>query len=269
MWDLVEDEEGRIWFGTAKGLCVFDGNSFNNIPLPEPDTLTQWLKDCYPTVNPEGVASLLFDSQGELWIGSNGAGLYQFKNGEFIPHLQNAGSLMPDSLHHNFISDIIEDQEGNLWISSFSHGGVVKYNGSEFIHYTPESGLGDDMIASSLVTSDGEIWFGTRSGGMSKWKGEGFSTLHYMEGACQNHMATMFEDSKGRFWMASYARSGICLLDGMDLIPFSIENSERLIDVKCITEDAQGNIWFGGRKGLLWRFNGSELHDFTELKRNS
>ena len=44
-------------------------------------------------------------------------------------------------------------------------------------------------------------------------------------------------------------------------------DSDKLIDIMCISEDKDGNIWFGGRYGLLWRFDGKELKDFTQLKR--
>ena len=32
--------------------------------------------------------------------------------------------------------------------------------------------------------------------------------------------------------------------------------------------DKSGNIWFGGRYGILWMYNGDELKDFTYEKRN-
>jgi len=38
-------------------------------------------------------------------------------------------------------------------------------------------------------------------------------------------------------------------------------------DIKFVSEDQQGNIWFGGRYGILWRYDGEVLKDFTHLKR--
>tara|TARA_B100000809_G_scaffold201286_1_gene201847 strand:- start:140 stop:391 length:252 start_codon:yes stop_codon:yes gene_type:complete len=31
--------------------------------------------------------------------------------------------------------------------------------------------------------------------------------------------------------------------------------------------DKDGNIWFGGRYGILWRYDGEVLTDFTQQKR--
>ena len=31
---VMEDKEGLLWFGTDKGLCMYDGSNFKNISLP-------------------------------------------------------------------------------------------------------------------------------------------------------------------------------------------------------------------------------------------
>jgi|TARA_B110000211_G_C13646795_1_gene364114 ligand-binding sensor domain-containing protein len=80
-------------------------------------------------------------------------------------------------------------------------------------------------------------------------------------------MASVLEDSKGTFWIGSFARKGVYKYNGKLFIPLDIEGSEKLNDIKFVSEDKQGNIWFGGRYGLLWRYDGEVLKDFTHLKR--
>lgn len=46
------------------------------------------------------------------------------------------------------------------------------------------------------------------------------------------------------------------------------KNSDKLIDIKCISEDKDGNIWFGGRYGILWQYDGNKLTDFTHKKKH-
>lgn len=47
--DIVQDQEGALWFGTAKGLCRYDGRVFTPlIPLPFKDTTGGWLDEMYP-----------------------------------------------------------------------------------------------------------------------------------------------------------------------------------------------------------------------------
>ena len=268
VWTVIQDQEGMIWFGTGKGLCRYDGTSFKQLSIPENTVKTPWLESVYPTVNPNGVLTLLQDRKGDFWIGSNGGGVYHYDGETFTPYLQEAGALMPDSLHHNTISGILEDEQGNIWFSSFSHGGVSRYDGTSFSHYGLAEGLGDDMISTAYQDRSGQLWFGTRAGGMSRVEGDGFVTIYKEEGECHNNMATLFEDTTGKLWMASYARSGVCWYDGTDFFPLEVANSEKLVDIKCIAEDAQGNLWFGGRYGILWRYNGEQLEDFTQRKHN-
>lgn len=269
---IIEDDEGVIWFGTGRGLCNYNGDSFQYIPIPNIEINTNWLKEAYPIVNPNGVLSLLQDRSGVLWIGSNGAGAYRYdpktkvRDGQvqFTSFLKNRGNLQPDSLHHNVITSILEDDSGNIWFTSFSHGGLSMYDGKTMHHFGVEDGLADDMISTSYKTKSGQIWFGTRSAGMSRFDGSTFSTLYEPQGPCHNNMARMLEDREGRFWIGSFARSGVCWFDGESFTPFQAEGSEHLKDVKCIAEDGKGNIWFGGRYGILWRYDGESLTDFSQ-----
>lgn len=268
VWAILEDKEGVLWFGTANGLCSYDGEKFNNIPIPENDAKSDWLEEGYPIINPNSVTSIIQAKNGVFWIGSNGGGAFSYDGKTFTSFLKNGGKLMPDSLYHNVILSIIEDEKGNIWFSSFSHGGVSKYDGTALTHYSTKDGLGDDMIATSYIDKGGKLWFGTRSGGMSYFDEERFITIAEQEGRCQNNMATLLEDKTGKLWMGSFARRGVCWYDGNSFIPFDVAGSEHLNDIKFISEDKAGNIWFGGRYGVLWRYDGSELKDFTHEKKN-
>ncbi len=267
VWSVLEDKKGVMWFGTANGLCSFDGKNFSNTPLPEDDAKSEWLEKGYPIINPKSVTSMIQAENGDFWIGSNGGGAYHYDGKVFTSFLKNKGKLMPDSLHHNVILSIIEDKDRNIWFSSFSHGGVSKYDGNNFTHYGTKDGLGDDMINASYIDRSGTLWFSTRAGGMSRLDGATFTTIHETEGTCQNNMASILEDKTGKFWVASFARSGVCWYDGDSFSSTEIENSEKLNDIKFISEDKDGNIWFGGRYGILWRYDGEVLTDFTQQKR--
>lgn len=267
VWAIQEDSRGILWLGTENGLCRFDGDRFETTRLPKVEVQTDWLTETYPGVNPEGVSSLWLEDDGTCWIGSNGAGVYHYDGKTFTPYLQDRGALMPDSLPHNVIVTIFEDQAGNLWMGSFSHGGVSKYDGETFTHYGTAEGVGDDMISSGYVDAAGRVWFGTRKGGMSYLDGDSFVTIQQPEGPCHNNMTTLLEDRSGRLWVASYARSGVCWYENGEFIPLEIEHSDQLVDIKCMVEDRQGNIWFGGRYGILWRYDGEQLTDFTQRKR--
>ena len=269
VWTILEDKDGSMWFGTASGLCKFNGKSFETIPIPKDNSKSEWLKQTYPIVNPSAVVSLIQDKNGIFWMGSNGGGAYKYDGIKFTSYLKKRGKLMPDSLHHNVILSIVEDKNSDIWFSSFSHGGISQFTENNFVHHSLKDGFGDGMVSTLYIDAKENLWVGTRNGGIYKYNGKSFINIPDInpETDDQIAMATFYEDSKGIFWVTSYARKGIYQYDGKSFIPFEIANSDKLIDIKSISEDKNGNIWFGGRYGKLWRYDGETLKDYTQLKR--
>jgi ligand-binding sensor domain-containing protein len=74
------------------------------------------------------------------------------------------------------ISAIIEDSQGNIWFGT-SGGGVSKYNGESYLHFTEKEGLSNNYITSILEDRHGNIWFGTVYGGVTMYNGESLLTL--------------------------------------------------------------------------------------------
>jgi hypothetical protein len=60
----------------------------------------------------------------------------------------------------------------------------------------------------------------------------------------------------------------VTLFDGEKFIPVPFDPNQELVELRFISEDSDGNIWFGGRYGVLWRYDGVELKDFTFSKIN-
>jgi len=267
VWTILEDKDGLMWFGTGSGLCKFNGITFETISIPKDNSKSEWLKQTYPIVNPSAVVSLIQDKSGIFWIGSNGAGVYNYDGIKFTSHLKERGKLMPDSLHHNVVLSIVEDNEGDIWVSSFSHGGISQYSKGNFVHHTLKDGFGDGMTCSIYLDMKGNLWVGTRNGGTYKYNGKKFLNVPDSNKDNQISMATFLEDSKGTFWVASYARKGVYKYNGTSFVPFEVKDSEKLNDIKFISEDKNGNIWFGGRYGVLWKYDGKTFKDFTQEKR--
>lgn len=264
---IIEDESGLMWFGTAKGLCSYDGVNFVNIPLPKEEIQSVSPLTGLPSRTTEAILSLIQGENGDFWIGSDASGAYQFDGTSFTSHLKFDGRIQPDSVYNNCITSIIEDANRHIWISSFTHGGLNEYDGEKMIHHALEDGYGDGMISTSYMDSKNNLWFGTRNGGIYKYDGKKFEKIVDAKTGQSIAMASIVEDENGLIWIGSFARKGIYTYDGECIHALDIEGSEKLVDIKCIAKDREGNIWFGGRFGLLWKYDGKELKDFTFLKR--
>lgn len=267
---VMEDRNGIMWFGTAKGLCSYDGENFINIPLPQENSQSVSPETGLPSRKTETVLSLIQASNGDFWVGSDASGAYRYDGKIFTSFLKFKGRIQPnDDVYNNCILSIIEDKKGKIWIGSFTHGGLSEIDGNNIIHHALKDGNGDGMIFTSYMDSKGNLWFGTRNGGIYKYNGKTFKNIADINTGEQIAMASILEDRKGTFWIGSFARKGVYKYDGNSFIPLNIEGSEKLNDIKFITEDKDGNVWFGGRYGLLWRYDGNELKDFTQAKRKN
>ena len=82
------------------------------------------------------------DSRGDVWIGTDGAGLGVCATGR-------SRSTARDGLASDTVETIQEDRDGNLWIGCRS-GGISRLADGKFSSFTPADGLSDDTVLLDL-----------------------------------------------------------------------------------------------------------------------
>ena len=153
---LVEDRNGDLWIGTVTGgLNRFD---------PATGTFTRFQGE---PGNPQSlpsnsVTSVLLDRAGRLWVGTWGGGLARLNpdTGE-VTHYDHENGLPSDA-----IFDILEDDQGRLWLSTSN--GLSRFDpGAEtFRNYDEQDGLPGNVFESavSFQSPSGEMFFGATDG---------------------------------------------------------------------------------------------------------
>lgn len=156
VYAILEDRYGKFWVGTlGSGLLEFDRSkgSFKQYVNKPSDTLS---------ISHNSVISLHEDRFGFFWVGTYGGGLNRMdrKTGTFT-HYTALNGLQDDMVY-----SILEDQRGNLWIST--NKGLVKFNTrtKTFRNYDALDGLqtNEFNIGSSLRTRTMEMFFGGNAG---------------------------------------------------------------------------------------------------------
>ena len=92
------------------------------------------------------ICSLFADADGALWITTDGAGLFRFKDEQFRQW------TMADGLPDNSLAGIIDDEMGNLWISMNS--GVFRCAKSQLENY--ERGKNPPVLCMQLPVKETE-----------------------------------------------------------------------------------------------------------------
>jgi ligand-binding sensor domain-containing protein len=259
---FAEDIEGNIWLGTHSGLSKFDGKTFINFT------------EINGLVN-NTVSELLIDKKGILWVGT-WDGVSKFNGTTFstftIPDPEV--ELMPYQSKMHWISEIIEDKQGNIWFSRDGYG-VCKYDGQSFTHFTKKDGLVSNNIQEILEDKNGNIWLGSRvverdnpdtkrtsgEGGLSKFDGKTFTHFPEIKGLNKNEVYAIYEDRKGNIWIGAN-RLGLYCYDGKDFTLFSKTDRADLMTygygIQSLLEDHKGNIWLG-LSGGLFRLQGDSI----------
>jgi ligand-binding sensor domain-containing protein/signal transduction histidine kinase len=223
-----EDAAGNIWFLTVAGLLRASSDS---------------LESAAPEINARTVTA---DRGGNLWVGTNGAGLVRFKNrtvrtftkADGLPNNvvmtvlaaadgnlwagNNCGGLSwfdgsrfhtydeKDGLTNSCVNALAEDSKHDIWVGT-SGGGLFRFHAGHFQAFTKADGLGSDTVTSVLVARDGSLWIGTLAG-LARLRDGVMRNYTAADGLSDRTIANVFQDSRGVIWVAT--NTGIDRLDG-------------------------------------------------------
>lgn len=263
---LAQHGNGELWIGTRTGVVILDPDTSQLRPLTLPGAAT--------TLPQKPVSSLLFSRDGGLWIGSNGAGLFELAAQEstlnsFRHDKQSNTSIGADRLY-----DILEDREGNLWIGTHS-GGVSRAVPAtrRFQHQFHRAGDDNSLNANNIfaITQDraGNTWLGTIGGGLNRIDAEtgAFSALLKADsgaaGLSSNNIIAVLEDRDGKIW-AGTVGNGIDIYDPSNQSFRNLRNDKNDPAslggnvVVVLHQDSKGDVWVGTNRGGLSRLRHGE-----------
>ncbi len=244
---LLELDNGHLLIASMNGLWEYDGKDFQQVNqhygLQKNDKIGDMIRDgnelligvlgrgvarydgrrtAFITAEKDGIISdridhLMKDSKGNIWMSSRRTGVSKYQSNPLRP-LEPQGTNEPtrvvnydskNGLNNDYISQIAEDKNGNLWLASYG-GGLNIFDGREFQYLDTEKGLTSDNIYSVIADDEGNIWAGTQNG-VDKItiddQGEITSIINYdkydgFTGIESNSMAN-FKDHEGNLWFGT------------------------------------------------------------------
>ncbi|MDA9555565.1 response regulator, partial [Pelobium sp.] len=233
---IADDGNGNLWIGSLDGLSLFNKQTHNfkyfNFPVKD-GKLSENL-----------INTILIDGPG-VWIGSNGGGLrYVLPDGtakfyyrkkpdlkiknyvtidtalinEFssLPsHTPNGyfdylNSIDPNFLSDNFVTALVKDEKGNLWVGT--QNGLNYYNVANH-QFTAtyrrdrniKNCLNNSNITTLFIDSKKRLWVGTEGGGLNYFEpnSKRFFSISKSLGLDDDVIHSIVEDDLNNIWIST------------------------------------------------------------------
>ncbi len=227
---VLAHSDGSLWVGTSEGLNRFGPGGIERIGLGT-------------ELERESVLSLAEAGNGDVWIGSFARGLWRWRDGALVEHIDRTHGLPA-----NEVRAIVETDQGTLWIGTAL--GAARRDANGLTTFDETSGLPGNFVLSLLARANGEVWIGTGAG-IAIHDGKGLRTLPLERVGAAYAFALREDRPRGAVWIGSdrgliryRQRDGALGVVGRDAgLPF-----EKLFSV---TFDHEDHIWLSGNRGVL------------------
>ncbi|MBK7632259.1 MAG: response regulator [Ignavibacteriales bacterium] len=197
---LENAEDNYLLIGTNRGLDLL--NKKNKQLRKFDENISGPLK-----LENAQVITLLKDNLNNIWIGTNGNGLFKFEHGS--KQLVSIKSLF-DKRDYQTISVIFEDSKDRLWVGTFRDGiyHLDKKTIEIVHHYSFEDGLSNAGICGILDDEKGNLWISTNRGLLRLNILENtFRNFDISDGLCSNffNLGASLKSKTGRMYFGTNA----------------------------------------------------------------
>ena len=242
---IAQDPAGHLWFGFDY-LIRFDGESFHRYEKEEG----------FPKADISYVLGQ--DHTGKVWIGlpRNRDILHYYANDAFQ-------SVQVDLV--GGLRKIQCDREGREWLCTSQ--GVLYQDGDGFSRFTSTDGLPHPIVKAVFHDREDRFWFATW-GGVGVYDAYSISVFYLGAKRPENvsEVSQIVQDRQGDLWIG-YAspylypkRKSVGRLEGDHLVCVETEHGSGIGSCFTIYEDLDGDLWFGGHRGLF-RYDGQKLKE--------
>ncbi len=280
IFHVFEDSRGVTWFCTANGVARRIGGLIEKL-MPwgsqehaayrayEDPSGAVWFargKDLFRAtaaglelaVAGMNARSIYGDRDGNLWVGTNGDGLYRFKD-RAVRMFTTA-----DGLPNNAAMTVLATHDGAVW-SGFNCGGIARFDGHGFRIYNDKSGLLNTCVWALAEDANHDLWIGTYGGGVFRMHDGRFTRYSKAQGLSSDAVLGILVARDGSIWLTTQAGVS-CMRDG------TIRNytvSEGLSFAPfALYEDRKGGIWAGTFDGVYY-LSGDRFVNFSSLPKSA
>ena len=274
LWGAALDQSGTLWLETAdrKRVRITADNVSHMIPTKSTQEVTVGttsnkslvmhvgprLKRTFDFISSNRVVSVTpwhfyEDRQGNLWIGTQEAGLYRLQKQLIRSYTREQGLVDRDTYA------TYQDRSGAVWVGAW-HLGLSRFADGKFTSYTMADGLPDELVTALFEDRDGRFWVGTH-GGLSIFDHGRFRIPRGPILPNEAVVQAICQDRQGTLWFGT--RQGLARYENGVTRFFTQKDGLAANDTHTILETANGDLWVGGYGGLT-RIRNGEFTRWTE-----
>ena len=269
---LLEDKRGRLWIITEDGKLYrketngrvtshFAGtegvgaqdiqqDALGNLYLASKNQGVYLLRagsNAFTRISNIGnlpIENIYISRNNKLYIGCDGLGIYVYDpQTGFLQDNPLFSRLV--NLAKSKVTSIIEDNQGNIWVSMLQKGVFMQRNIQNDFNYMGFrlgnlNVIGENCVTSLSINQGNQVWVGTDKDGLYLFNIATQSVEgHFLN---QSTVLTLCKDQQGRTWVGTYT-DGLGYLDAAGSfhpVDLGISKSVGIFDIK---QDPQGNIW--------------------------
>jgi signal transduction histidine kinase/ligand-binding sensor domain-containing protein/DNA-binding response OmpR family regulator len=187
------------------------------------------------------------DSKGYIWLGCQ-EGLVRFDGVRFVLFDK---SKYPE-LRENFIWDIKEDWEGNLWLAT-NGGGVSRFDGKTFTTFDTSDGLASNVVLNIAIGRNKTIWFGTENGVTCR-QNDAFKIYKLGDMSQAQKVLALHEDRRGNLLIGG-GQDGLYIISNDSLFTLTAEENA----IHSFHERANGEVILGAGGGRLYFYHNGRV----------
>ncbi|MBK8368533.1 MAG: hypothetical protein IPL10_14285 [Bacteroidetes bacterium] len=128
-------------------------------------------------------------------------------------------------------------------------------------YYTVKEGLANSLVPSIFQDKQGNMWFPTLGGGVSKFNGSVFKTYGIEQGLTNQLIRSVTEDATGRILFGSMG-AGVFYTENDTILAFKNDSLPK--EIFALQTDKKGVIWAATNGGVYQLFGKDSIIPFSE-----
>ena len=232
-------------------------------------------------------AGIFEDREGALWIGTQGGGIYRWREGTPVEAVSEGTT--------GAVRALSADRDGNIWFGT-DVGGLTRLKPRQVFSYPYATATGQSIgpivgdganglwiggtcghllhfregvfdqplmegcVWSLLRDPDGTLWSGSGDTGLRRFAGGRVTNYTRAEGIDYNIVTAIARDRDGTLWVGHEA--GLSRFENGRFTNVGRDEGLRH-RVLCVEQDRAGALWIGGADGVYRLAGGRVTHHYT------